>query len=169
MTGYFGTDRAPAQSPVAVRVTAGHVLTFAATGRTSVNGSCFAPDPDGGCYPDESPFGAGPANGISSIGVPASALIGVFLDDAVPSGQPPPALDFTGERRGFASLAPRLRQVFFIGDGRRGTGKGATQKFTVPAGATRLFLAVADSIGGSAPEAGNVGTIRVSMTDLTRR
>lgn len=168
LAGDYGTDRAPAQSPVLVGVSAGHILTFAASGRTSVDGSCFAETPDGGCYPDESHFGAGPANGISTYNAPASALIGVFLDDATPSGKDVPSpLHFIGSERGFAKLAPALRQVFCIDDGLTGTGRGARQQFIVAAGATRLFLAVSDSIGGSAPEAGNIGRITATMTDVT--
>ncbi len=37
--------------------------------------------------------------------------------------------------------------MFFIGDGRTGTGAGAAQSFVVPAGATRLFLGVSDGFG----------------------
>jgi hypothetical protein len=167
VTGTFGTDTAPAESPIGIAVAAGQVLTFAASGRTTVNGSCWAPTPDGGCYADESVFGAGPMNGISSIAGPACALLGVFLDDRVPAGQSaPPQLEFTRGRTDFKSLAPALRQVFFIGDGLTGTGSGSVQRFTVPTSATRLFLAVADSLGGSSPE-GNLGKITVKVTDTS--
>jgi hypothetical protein len=37
--------------------------------------------------------------------------------------------------------------VFFIGDGRTGSGTGAVQQFIVPAGATRLFLGTVDGFG----------------------
>ena len=44
----------------------------------------------------------------------------------------------------FASIAPALRQVFYIGDGVTG---GSFQEFIAPAGATRLFLAIPDGFG----------------------
>jgi tRNA A-37 threonylcarbamoyl transferase component Bud32 len=166
VTGTFGTDTAPAESPVMMRVTAGHTLTFSATGSTTVNGSCWAPGPDGGCYPDESIFGAGPANGMSSFAGPACALLGVFVGDDVPRGRDvPKQLDFKGGLKSQRRFAPELRQIFFIGDGLTGTGSGDVQRFRVPTGATRLFLAVSDSLGGSSPE-GNLGQIKVKVTDL---
>jgi len=80
VTGYFGSDTAPANSPVLVSITAGNVLTFSASGSTSVDGSCFA-GPDGGCYSDESSFSPPPASGTYKG--PADALIGVFLTNAI--------------------------------------------------------------------------------------
>ncbi len=163
LTGLFGTDSAPANSPVPVAVISGHVLRFSATGSVSVDGDCFGQTPDGGCYPDESRFGGGPANGISVFQGPASALIGVFLNTraTVPSAVPEP-IDFR-HLWNFQALSPQLNQVFFIGDGLTGTGKGDSQRVTVPNGATQLFLAVSDSVGSSS---GNLGTFTVEVADL---
>ena len=86
---------------------------------------------------------------LGNLAVPQDALIGVFLDGSTPSGQPPAALDATGSNGSFAALSPLLRQIFFIGDGLTGTGSGAVQRFTVPAGATRLFLGSSDGYGGN--------------------
>lgn len=71
-------------------------------------------------------------------------LVGVFLTDDPPSNLAPRRLDFTKHER-FRTLAPRLGQTVFIGDGRDRT-------FRVPAGATRIFLGFADaySLGESA-------------------
>ena len=78
----------------------------------------------------------GPYAGNSNI-----PFVGVFLRGD-PSGARPPELgaDDDGD---FRSLAPALKQPFFIGDGRR-TG-GAEQTFRVPEGANRLYLGIADA------------------------
>lgn len=84
--------------------------------------------------------------GISGYQGRQGALTGVFLDDAVPANAPAPSsLNFTpfGLGRNFASLAPELGQVFFIGDGQ--TDGGLLQEFIAPVGSTRLFLGVPDS------------------------
>jgi hypothetical protein len=44
----------------------------------------------------------------------------------------------------FATLAPAIGQVFFVGDGLTGTATGTAQQFRAPAGATRLYLGFAD-------------------------
>ena len=161
-TGNFGSDTAPGNSPVLVPVAAGAVLQFAASGSTSVDASCFA-GPDGGCYPDESAFGVGPANGIGTYQGPSNALLGVFLGSATPSGMGGPAsMDFTqAVNIGQTSYAPALHQIFFIGDGQTGLATGAFQQFAAPAGATRLYLAVADSYGSST---GNLGSLAVDVS-----
>jgi hypothetical protein len=169
-TGFFGTDFAPANSPVLLSgALSGATFTFSASGSTSVDGFNFG-DPDGAAaYPDESGFGVGPGNGIGTYKGPASALIGVFLDNSTPSGTGGPASDdFTDPGVvGAAAFSPQLFQIFFIGDGLTGDGTGSTQVFTAPTGATRLFLADADSFGSST---GNLGSIAVdfsSSADIT--
>jgi hypothetical protein len=164
VSGEFGTDVAPTNSPVLVTVTAGSILTFTASGSTSVDGNCFA-GADGGCYADESVFGAGPADGIGSYKGPATALIGVFLNADTPAGKVGPAsLDYTkAPNRALPVVAPDLNQIFFIGDGLTGTGSGSLQKFSAPLGATRLYLSIADSLGSST---GNVGQLSVTIDEL---
>jgi hypothetical protein len=72
------------------------------------------------------------------------ALIGVFLSNEPPDdGKTPPPLDFRGRRRDFSTFSPKLKQVFFIGDGR--TGSGALRRYLVSAKATRLYLGVMDA------------------------
>ena len=73
-------------------------------------------------------------------------LAGVFLDDSEPASPAPSSLDFSDAAIGhsFSSLAPQIRQIFFIGDGLTGTGSGSKQIFVVPPTATRLALAPLD-------------------------
>jgi hypothetical protein len=87
----------------------------------------------------------GNENGIGDIRAPFNSIIGVFITDDVPQASNYPArLDFSKQSdRDFTSLAPRLRQPFFIGDGR--TTYGEVQQFIVPEGATRLFIGTMDS------------------------
>ena len=54
--------------------------------------------------------------------------------------------------------------MFFIGDGRTGTGSGQRQKFIVPKGATRLFLAVSDGSGWY----NNSGEIDATITETAQ-
>lgn len=76
-------------------------------------------------------------------------LVGVFLTDDPPSASAPERLDFTKRER-FKTLAPRVAQTFFIGD-----GKGRT--FQVPPGATRLFLGFADAFSAEGDYQGHPG------------
>ncbi|MGA3044337.1 MAG: PEP-CTERM sorting domain-containing protein [Bryobacteraceae bacterium] len=171
VTGFFGSDTAPAFSPVLFSVNGGQILTFTnVTGTTSVDGSCFA-GPDGGCYSDQSSFSPAPASG--DYNGPADALIGVFLNSGagpiaingsgVPTGFVP-GLDYqfnSNANEGLSAYSPVLNQIFFIGDGLTGTGSGSIQTFTVPAGATGLYLGVADSVGGSN---NNVGSLNLDVS-----
>lgn len=84
-------------------------------------------------------------NGMSNLKAPINSVIAVFLSDADPRkmGTTPPMLDFsTAASRDFHTLKPQLRQVFFIGDGRRSNGE--VQRFVVPPGATRLYIGTMD-------------------------
>ena len=87
-------------------------------------------------------------DGISGSLGPQGPLVGVFLDDSIPSSGPAPAtLNFTPGGLGidFLRLEPALRQVFYIGDGV--TSGNVFQEFIAPAGATRLFLGIPDGFG----------------------
>jgi hypothetical protein len=162
VSGYFGSDVAPDNSPALIAVGGGQVLTFSASGSTSVDGSCFA-GADGGCYGDESGFSPPPAS--NTYKGPADALVGVFLASGVTdvsSGLK--SLNYTRPAAvSRASYKPALNQIFFIGDGLTGTGSGAVQKFVAPAGAAGLYLAAADSIGAST---GNLGSLSVDYAIL---
>jgi len=88
----------------------------------------------------------GAENGIADVRAPFNSLIGIFMDDDVPTktAAPPVALDFsTTGSRNFTQLAPALKQPFFIGDGRTSTGE--VQSFAIPSGTTRLFIGTMDS------------------------
>lgn len=104
--------------------------------------------------------------GISGYIGTQGALVGVFLNDAVPTGPAPTALDFraTGLGVDFASLTPGLGQVFYIGDGI--TAGGVFQEFVAPTGATRVFIGITDAFGfNGAPGAfdDNDGSYRVRL------
>jgi hypothetical protein len=158
-------DSAPAQSPTLVgglTITPGNLLGFTASGSATI-GSCCAPTgPDGGSdlilVHD---FGA--QNGISDVTAPRNSLLGVFLGPGAPDSTPAPAaLNFgTAASRDYTNLAPALKQVFFIGDGL--TSGAVAQTVTVPAGATRLFLAVMDGQMWN----NNTGSFSVNVCDVT--
>lgn len=155
-----GGDSVPGQSPVLVTgitLVPGSTVTFIVTG--SVN---FGPGPSGN-PPDGGAVATTPANnGISGASWPANALVGVFLDNSLPTATPAPAdLSFsTPGSTSFPSLSPALKQAFFIGDGLTGNGTGAVQTFVVPAGATRLFLGTSDGFGWF----NNSGSFAVTVT-----
>lgn len=140
-------DSAPAQSPAQVTgitLTPGTALTFSATGGVDFAGGVPSSGPDGGFV-----FTTASSDGISGATWPVNALVGVFLDNTQPdSTAAPPNLDFSaGAGTAFTTLAPALKQAFFIGDGLTGTGTGSVQTFVIPAGATRLFLGTSDGVG----------------------
>src|ERR1041384_6729256 len=115
-------DNAPTNSPVLVTnltIVAGHLLTFQARGSVETSGTppFYPPDGGGTIHHGLSPDGS--ENGIAGVTAPVDALLGVFLDDSEPVlSVVPGALDFTApESQNYATLAPALKQVFFIGDG----------------------------------------------------
>jgi serine/threonine protein kinase len=159
-------DVAPAQSPALVAhipIALGAVLTFSATGQEA-NGpltahSKFGPEGNEARIVNHS---AGAQNGLADLTAPIDALIGVFLDDSVPSSFAPPAPLVFGPAptREFLTLQPALRQPFFIGRGL--TSRGVAQQFIAPRGATRLFLGTMDSHDWT----DNVGGFTVTVTRL---
>ena len=165
-TASFG-DTAPAESPaqvVGISIVPGTTLIFTASGSVNFGGGPGGTD---GLPNYFTPHAGGAQNGISGLTAPVDALLGVFLGPDQPDGSPAPAnLDFTSTGNvpggvNYTSLAPALKQVFFIGDGL--TGTGASQTITVPAGATRLFLATMDGYGWY----NNSGSFQVQVTLLT--
>ncbi len=142
-------DYAPAACPKlmsGVPLTAGQSLQF-----DSINGGAGNDPAMASFTPDGNPNDvqgnwSGAENGLSNMICPLNSVVGVFLDDNVPStqGSPPSTLDFgNSTNRDFASLSPQLRQVFFIGDGLRNDGT-TKQNFVVPSGTTRLFIGTMD-------------------------
>lgn len=104
------------------------------------------------CGPASGPDGTASGFSMSSYGgisgIASSArsrfLAAVFLDDSAPADPAPAILTF--DSYSFASLSPLLRQTFFVGDGMTGTGTGTTQVFIPPAGTTRVYFGLFDSI-----------------------
>lgn len=164
-----GSDRAPDHSPVEVsglQLNLGGQLTFTnAVGGTARGGGCSLLPPYSGCDPiDGSTFfnhSGGAANGISSVRAPISALMGVFLGPDQPDLTPAPdGFNFQTLGLNFTSLAPGLKQLFFIGDGL--TDGGQIQLFDVPLGATRLYLGTMDGFGWF----NNTGAITVDVNQI---
>jgi RHS repeat-associated protein len=158
-----GGDTAPAHSPVqifGIPFTEGQRLRFAAQGGVSADPDFPLLAPDGGSLQTHS---SGAENGIASYVAPISSLVGVFLDQAIPTSTPAP-LDSENDPDS-VEIAPALKQVFFIGDGR--TSAGLQQQITVPPGATRLFLGVMDGFGWfNNPGAFTVEVTSESKTEL---
>jgi hypothetical protein len=154
--------------PPAIPVSAGDVIRAAdpAIGGVSFfngfGGTIYGPGGNGVSGSNLTSFG-----GISGYKGPQGPLVGVFLDNSVPSAGPAPAtLDFTPSGLGidFLALSPALGQVFYIGDGL--TSGNVFQQFIAPAGATRLFLGIPDGFGFvGAPGAydDNDGSYRVKI------
>ena len=117
-----------------------------------------ATSPDGGSTVPIIPMGS--VGGISGWNYRLNSLVGVFLDHTnvgpAPAAINPAVMNFT-------SISPLRGQVFFIGDGRTGTGSGTLQQFYVPLGATRLYFAAVDAGGWS----NNTGTVTVNATLAT--
>lgn len=147
--GYrYGSDSAPAQSPTQVlglSLTPGSTLSLTASGWGGLCETCnWGQGPDG--LPN-SAYPTGGMNGMSEINAPWASLVGVFLGPDSPQLTPAPsALDFsTIASQDYLTLAPELKQVFFIGDGR--TSAGAEQKIIIPTGTSRFYLGMIDGVG----------------------
>jgi hypothetical protein len=159
-----GCDIAPDQSPqlvVGLCLTA-EPLTFVATGGVlHYPGKPLTP-PDGSDVTNHNWDDDYGEHGISDILAPYDCLLGVFLNDAQPDQSPdPPNLDFsTQPSRDYLTLAPVLKQVFFIGDGQ--TSQGQAQQVLIPTGATRLYLGTMDS----STWLNNVGQFDVLVSEL---
>ena len=96
-------------------------------------------------------------------------LVGLFTA-AKPPAKAPERLDFSPDKLGvaFPQLTPKLGQVFFIGDGKTGTGSGVLQKFVIPKGATTLYLGYADGFsfqGTPGAYGDNKGGLNVTVTE----
>jgi hypothetical protein len=81
-------------------------------------------------------------------------LVGMFLEDTLPASAPPTLRFYAsdssqgGIQTNFATLSPQIGQVFFIGDGKTGTGTGDIQAFNVPPKATHLYFGYVDLCNG---------------------
>ncbi len=151
-----GADTAPNESPVLVTgvvMSAGSPLTFTASGTVG-----YAPGISNGPNGDISfpvSLACGTWNGIADTTVPADALLGVFLNDTLPSlTAAPGSFPYSND---VVKVAPGLKQPFFIGTGLNVSN--AVVQFIVPAGATRLFLGTMDGSGWY----NNVGSFAVGV------
>jgi hypothetical protein len=98
---------------------------------------------DGGPFTSTNITSTGGISGITAL--QGGFLVGVFTSDDEPQPPGPAILDFTtGSGANFTTLSPALNQTFFIGGGRTLDGTGTLQQFNVPAGATHLYLGIAD-------------------------
>jgi uncharacterized protein (TIGR03437 family) len=127
---------------IAVNGLAGQVVRFSnVSGTWNCGSGGVSGGADGdGCYSNTN---VSSYHGISGIihQNKTMFLVGVFLSDAEPADPAPTRLDATNANS-VASFQPLIAQTFFIGDGL--TAGGTTQEFTIPSGATRLFLGIAD-------------------------
>ncbi len=149
-------DTAPNASPREVKgipLKPGGYITFTATNPADY----YNPE---GNYNQIQQVDGGGGHGISDIRSPSGSLLGVFLGAEQPDKDPAPrSLDFGSlEQRSYLTLSPKLKQVFFIGDGRISMGR--KKRVIVPPGATRLYLGTMDSCYWS----DNKGAIDVEVT-----
>ncbi|HUE22277.1 MAG TPA: papain-like cysteine protease family protein [Bryobacteraceae bacterium] len=171
--GYNDGSGGSAPAAYAFPAAPGQAFTFpSVTGTWTCNFGVPEYGPDGTtvptCYTQASNFSAtGPFSGLDLVDF-QGPLVGMFLEDTLPAS-PPPTLRFYisdssqgGIRTNLATLSPQIGQVFFIGDGRTGTGTGAIQVFDVPPTATHLYLGYADSCDYATP--GCYGDNEGSMT-----
>jgi len=153
-------------------------VTFAITGGSNACGLTWCISYDGNHFNDPDGFGAASdevinaANSISAIsGYHAGFLAGVF-ESGTPSGSAPVSLSFPdAASTSFATLSPLIDQTFFIGDGLTGDNTGSVQQFTVPTGATALYLGYADACGYHGDPNGcysdNAGTLEVAVSEVS--
>ncbi len=136
--------------PPGYAIQPGAEFTFTVNGKINYYGGApeegYPPDGDPATFANIEPFG-----GISGYQGPGGALVGVFLDDAIPNGAAPETLNFNPEGLGtdFERLQPQIGQVFFIGDGQTSAGK--PQVFVAPPNVTRLFVGLIDGSFFSGP------------------
>lgn len=156
-------DRSPDESPIlASTVQPGDVLSFVVEGSVSFTGASEPTTaPDGGAL--ETSSSALGIAGYREKSLPINALVGVFLGDGIPQDPAPSEIIYSGDSLQFELLAPRLHQIFYIGDGLTGEGIGLRQEFVVPDGATRLFLGTTDGFGWF----NNSGFFEVTICRLT--
>jgi Flp pilus assembly protein TadG len=147
---YAGKSGNMMQSPQdadGIPVTVGKTVTF-----DGVNGGATNDYHDSSRYTADGNTGwiakntNGNENGMADMSAPGNCLVGIFLGANAPNQTSDPSgnLDFSDSgKRDFSTLSPALKQIFFIGDGRRDNGE--VQQFVVPTGATRLFIGTWDS------------------------
>ncbi len=159
-SGTAATGTAAAQRPLVIDLAAMGIqggatinlegITGTASWQSGSSGSNNTADGDAGfivghgvVYPGSVPTTSD--NGLSNTRAPIGAVMAVFQSNSAPDGSgAPSSLDFgTTSDRDYTSVSPQLKQVFFIGDGKRDNGE--LQTITVPTGATKLYLGMMDA------------------------
>lgn len=133
----------------------GRFITFSVTGSGSWGPQWPTTGPDGtqadplGGQTNTNLTGVGPISGF--VAPRHGQLVGVFIEAGDVSGLSAPAtLSYPNTASlELSNYSPGLRQVFFIGDGKTGTGSGSTQIFHIPNGAAKLALGIADGFNFS--------------------
>lgn len=157
----------PGITPTTIALNAGigRELRVSATGSSAFcsGNTCVAATPDG---PSIGGTGLNASGVISGITAPTSGfLAGLFLGPSLPAVAPA-ASNFASID--FATFAPTIGQVFFIGNGF--TAALLQQVFFVPDGATRLYFGIADGgsfFGDPGYYDDNVGTYAVNFAVTT--
>ena len=152
----------PGISPFLIALNPGlsRELRVSATGTAAFcpGNTCIAANPDGPAIGNTALGSSGVISGITSLS--SGFLAGVFLGPSLPAVAPS-ATNFAS--LDFASFAPSVGQVFFIGNGF--TAAMLQQIFFVPDGATRLYLGIADGgnfVGDPGFYDDNVGNYNVN-------
>lgn len=160
-------DSAPGESPTPVTglsIEGGDRLQFAATGTVGYAPGVYdAPDGTFGVVHLAYLGLPGAENGFSSYYGPADALIAVFLDDSLPTSTAAPSriMENDAASLDYTTLSPGLKQIFFVGDGKRTNGD--QQTVIAPPGATRLYLGTLDGFGWY--NNGGAFTVQISNLD----
>ncbi|HKI86092.1 MAG TPA: hypothetical protein VKA53_05035, partial [Thermoanaerobaculia bacterium] len=163
------------EPPTTVRLPAGSdrtILLQNVSGQVRCCSGCAANGPEGGSDYGSTHVVSSQA-GISDA-VHASAtmyLAAVFEGDGPPAGPKPVPLEYPGPDSK-PELRPSLNQVFFVGDGLTGKGRGEPQRLVVPDGATRLLLGFVDGLSFSGPAsmyADNSGEITLDVSVAERQ
>jgi hypothetical protein len=169
-TASYDDTEAADPAVLGLNVTPGTLLSFSSTGTTAQSAGYTYYPAEGHTaisnryHMEYSPNGDynGLQNGIQTITAPEVGLLGVFLSNAQPSTQTPPAsgLDYsTSSSQNQTSYSGlELQQPFYIGNGL--TDNSINQSFVVPAGATRIFLATFEPYENS----DNLGSLTVTIT-----
>lgn len=147
--GWSGGPTGGGSLPPAVALDGARTIVLeSVTGTWTCQGNWQFVGPEGDCYNLAAQTNlTTPTNVAGIVATSEAMLTGVFVGPGVPSGPAPARLNF---RPGFltetfAAVSPLAQQTFYMGDGIG--DPGVQQRFRVPAGATRLFLGMAD--GGS--------------------
>jgi hypothetical protein len=159
-------DSVPEQSPALVELSLDHAVAFTFQASGLVAHGPFGPsefDPPNGSIMTSHQWGA--EHGISDVAAPMNSLLGVFLGDELPNkSRPPKPLKF-GSIVNSPLISAELKQVFFIGTGV--TKKGASRRYLVPKGATRLFLGVMDGFEWNNNRGSFTVTVTVERSDVS--